>query len=258
MLNEACPEDPFGVSRTPLHTSAQLDHLIRATNWQKALPADARAIGKLITAAGSLVHGLYNDVVTDFAWDTYGPYENVAKKGQNYTLLVRRFPDLRPAELWPAAALPGVGNIEIRQLYQNVSWALGFVGCHTMVMSGDPSTGLKFYAVHADGKSLSKKIMADLTYNLARNAEVVYAEIKQKNFEQLKELVMLQECYQLRLLFAAAGLDWRPTAEMLAMIRQKKLLANIVPLGEMMTSIEQYVEAFSLRRFAREVHDEII
>jgi len=253
MLMEACPEDPFGLSRTPLHNQSEVEKIIRDIPWQPASAQEARLLGKLITAAGSLVHGLYNDVVTDFGWDAYGPYNNQAKDDEKYTLLVRDFPDLLPTELWGADFTPSVKSVQIYQLYQNVEWVIGCVGCHTIVKSGDPITGLKYYVVLADGKILGPEELRVLIMELATKAEKIYLEIRKKNFEELKEMVMLQECYQLKKLFEAAGLDWKPTARMKEIIKDKPLQTGILPHDVMMTNLEQYKKVFHLNEFEDEV-----
>lgn len=255
MLMEACPGDPFGFESNPLHREEEIKGIVTSTPWQEGAPATARNIGKLITAAGSLVHGLYNDVVTDFGWDTYGPYKNTEKDGALYTMLIRNFPDLRP-NLWPSEFLPSVKEVKIYQLYQDVEWVIGCVGCHTIVKSGDPISGLKYFAVVADGKVLTSEEIGVLTQELAEKAEKIYLEIRRKNFEELKEMVMLQECYQLHQMFEAAEMNWRPTEEMKALIKDKPLLENILPTGEMLTDVKKYKEVFGLNRFAREILDE--
>lgn len=253
MLTEACPEDPFGISRTPLHLKGELTDIMIATNWLSATPLEAKTTGRLITAAGSLVHGLYNDVVTDFGWDTYGPYENQEKNEQKYTLLIRNFPDLQPEEIWPKELESPVKRIQIFQLYQNVQWAIGFVGCHTLVNEGNPITGLKYYSIVADGKVLSAEEAEKLITELGQKAEKIYLEIRKKDFEQIKQLVMLQECYQLKALFDLANLEWRPTNEMLEAIKNKPLQTGILPQGMMMTDLEEYKKIFHLLEFEKEV-----
>ena len=253
MLIEACPEDPFGKTRNPLHSKTEQEQILNTTNWQIAGTAEAKILGKLITSAGSLVHGLYNDVVTDFGWDTYGPYENQNKDGKEYTLLIRNFPDLCPIGLWPKDMMSSVKQLEIFQLYQDVEWTIGCVGCHTIVKSGSPITGLKYYSVVADGKLLTSEEINNLILDLAQKAEKIYLQIRQMNFEQLKEMVMLQECYQLKKLFEAVAMDQKPTEEMYAAIKNKALLTNVLPHGVMMTTLEEYKKVFHLTEFDQEV-----
>ena len=252
MLSECCPADPFGRSSTPLHTSKELAAIITTTPWQPANPAIARQFGQLITAAGSLVHGLYNDLVTDYGWDVYGPY-SVAKDEDNYTLLIRHFPNLQVNELWPAPYLASVKELKMCALYQNVTWEIGCVGCHTIVKSGRPAEGLKQYAIIADGKPLSGQAVLLLINELAAKAESIYRVIRQKDFEALKLMVIRQMNFELNKLFTAAGIDWQPTPEMIAAIKNKPLATGVVPHGTLMNTLRQYKEAFGVNFFKEKV-----
>lgn len=252
MLAEACPSDPFGKSATPLHTKREASMIVKNIAWEPANPNIARLLGQLITAAGSLVHGLYNDLVTDFGWDAYGPYK--IKKDES--LLIRHFPQMRPKELWDKKYLGSAEEILIYGLYESVEWEIGCVGCHTIVKNGNPITGLKRYAVVADGKKLDASQISRLIAEFSLKAEAIYQAIRKKDFEELKRMVLLQECYQLKKFFEAAKLPWRPDHEMLKRIKNRPLLSNILPRGKMMTSLKQYEKEFRLKRFAKEVLSE--
>lgn len=252
MLEEACPADPFGKHTNQCHTAEEINDLYTTLTWQEADIPVARKIGQLLTAAGSLVHGQYNDVVTDMAWDTYGPYK-ITERGQDYTLLIRHFPNLAPKELWPQNFLASITDLKIFALYQNVEWEIACVGCHTIAKSGNPVEGLKKYAILADGKPLTMDQVNKIITELSQKAEAIYKQIRTLDMEQLKQLVMLQECYQLNKLFAAAKMDWRPTEEMTERIKNKPLLTGVVPLGTLMTDLEFYKKEFGLNKFAEEV-----
>lgn len=253
MLMESCVSDPFGIKSTPIHTPNERKEMIQNNDWRVASQVEARLLGKLVTAAGSLVHGLYNDVVTDFGWDAYGPYDNEVMNGEKYTLLIRNFPDMTPLDLWPQDFLSQYKQIQIFQLYQDVQWEIGCVGCHTIVKSGSPITGLKYFSVVADSQVLNTDQVSNLILDLGAKAESIYREIRKKDFEELKQMVMLQECYQLKTLFQAAGVDWRPSEEMLDSIQGRELLEHVLPHDVMMTELEQYKKEFRLNEFEQEV-----
>lgn len=248
LLQECCPDDPFGETSNPYYSAQEVKKIGDNIPWREGNPQIARQIGCLITTTGSLVHGLYNDVVTDFGWDAYGPFSYDGK-----TLLIRHFPNLRPKELWPEQFLSSVKELQIYGLYENVDWKIGCVGCHTIVTKGSPITGLKKYHVIADGVALSAEKIDELINELSNKAEGVYREIRKKNFEELKKMVVLQECFQLKKLFDAAGLDWKPTPKMIARVKNKPLLTGLIPHGVMMSSLEEYRKAFGIDVFAKEV-----
>ena len=253
MLQESCPEDPFGKTRNPFHTKEEVTNILKNASWQPANPDIARKLGQLITAAGSLVHGLYNDLGTDYGWDAYGPYET-----NDGTLLIRDFPDFQPTELWPNHLLGPIKSLQIYGLYKDVAWEIGCVGCHTIVRAGSPITGLKKYSVVIDGKVISEHEIDTLIQKSAASAEQLYKIIRQKTFEELKQMVMLQECFQVKKLLDAAGVDWRPTPAMVESIDKKPLATNVVPHGKMVTTMEEYLTLFNFKYFAREVLSEHI
>lgn len=257
MLLESCPNDPFAISSNPYHSTDEVDQIVRNLQWTDADVEKARNIGQLITAAGSLVHGLYNDVVTDFGWDVYGPYA-ITINNSEHSFLIRHFPNLSPKELWQKEYLASTKEIIIYAAYQGVEWEISGVGCHTISKSGTPVQGMRKFAVTADGKYLSVEQIHNLINEISQKAEIIYREIRKTDFEQLKSKVMLQECYQLKKMFDAAGIDWQPTEEMRKRIIGKALLDGILPRGKMMTDIDEYKKLFGITRFAQEVLGEQI
>ncbi|QQR78090.1 MAG: hypothetical protein IPJ68_03320 [Candidatus Moraniibacteriota bacterium] len=257
MLVEGCPDDPFAISSNPYHSEDEVNQTVKRLQWTDADVKKARSIGQLITAAGSLVHGLYNDLVTDFGWDVYGPY-SVTIEGNERSFLIRHFPDLSPKELWSKEYLSSIKEILIYATYESVEWEILGVGCHTISRSGVPVQGMRTFAVTADGKYLSTEQIHILVSEISQKAEVLYREIRKMDFEKLKSKVMLQECYQLKKMFDSAGIDWQPTEEMKKRIVGKALLDGILPRGKMMTDIDEYKNLFGIAKFAQEVLGEQI
>lgn len=256
MLIEARPEDPFGETKNPCLNEQEVLEVIEKTPWKDADTQIAKNLGRLIAAAGSLVHGFYNDVVTDYGWDTYGQFD-VEVNGEKRQLMIRHFPDMQP-DLWPKEFLTSVKEIKIYQLYNGVQWRIGCVGCHTMVVSGNPIEGLEKFALEVDGKFVDADVAQTLIAEFAQKAETIYREIRKMDFEELKKKVILQECYQLNKLFTEAGMDWHPTPEMYERVKGKELITGIVPKGKMMTTIDEYVKSFGVDVFAKEVLGETI
>src|SRR3989344_2187956 len=251
MLIECCPKDPFAISTNPFHNEDEVKKIISNISLSQSEIEDARLLGKLNTAAGSLVHGIYNDVVTDFAWDVYGPYV-LEKDEEQYTMLIRHFPDLNPKELWPLEFLSRTKELVIYNLYQGVTWEISAVGCHTISKIGNPVEGMKLFAVYGDGKLLSETEIKNLVVELSEKAEKIYKKIRSMNFEELKEKVMLQVCYQLKKLFVEAAVDWKPTGEMIERIKDRPLPKGLLPNDIMMTSVKQYREVFNIQKFEDE------
>ena len=252
MLLESCKDDPFAIKSNPFHNKEELEELLHKIELKQANPEIARSIGRIITATGSLVHGLYNDVVTDFGWDVYGPYK-IKIENKEYSLLIRSFVNLSPKELWPNKFLPNINKIEMFTLYENVDWEIKCVGCHTIPIKGSPVEGLRKWAVLVDNKPIEKEKILEITNEISQKAEDIYKEIRKMSLDKIKEKVMLQECYQTKMLFDAAKVDWKPDKEMLARITKKPLLKNIVPHGKMVTTLKEYEEEFGIKQFAKEI-----
>lgn len=250
MLKESCSEDPFGLTHNPAHSRQELNQTTESVPWLKADPTTAKKLGQLIAAAGSLVHGLYNDVVTDFGWDAYGPYDFRTPE-QNFQVIIRHFPDLAPKDLWPEKFLTPAVDLKIYQFYENTQWELAFLGCHTVLKSGNPISGLRYFAVSINNQFVEPVVLDALIGEFSDKAVELYQEIRKKEFEGLKAMVMLQECYQLKKMFEAAYMNWLPTAEMKARIRGKPLATGILPFGRLMTDIEEYKELFHLNSFEK-------
>ncbi|MBI5530794.1 MAG: hypothetical protein HY918_04870 [Candidatus Doudnabacteria bacterium] len=256
MLMESCPTDPFGLLSTPLHTPEQINEMVNNILWEPGTKEIARTNGQLITVAGSLVHGLYNDVVTDLGWDAYGPYEDTQFGDEKYSFLIRHFPNLQPSELWPESYLASVKEIKIFQLFKGVKWRINCVGCHTTLEYGNPIEGLKWCSVVADGKTLTVEEIKKIIAELGTKAENIYKNIRSKSFEELKRMVMLQESYQLEKIYTEAGMDWRPTEEMISRIVNKDLMKNVIPHGVFMTNLEEFEKTFGFDIFEKEVLNE--
>jgi len=249
MLKESCPDDPFALKSNPRHTNSEIGTFISHIKWNKADIQSARKIGQLITAAGSLVHGLYNDVVTDLGWDVYGPYTLKS----NQVLLIRHFPNLRPKELWTEKLLANVKEVVIYAIYENVLWKISFVGCHTISKGQSPVAGMKKFAVRADGEFLKIDEINNLVDEFSIKATEIYKQIRKMNFEKLKLLVMKQECYQFKKLFDKAKIDWQPTDEMIARVKNKPLLQGIFPHGKLIETIKEFEKIFGIDEFEREI-----
>jgi hypothetical protein len=252
MLIEACPLDPFAKKSNPIHSQLEIQKEIDSLNLKSANPEVAREIGKLITVIASLLHGLYGDITVDFGWDTYGPYQLKYQK-ENYTLLIRHFKNLQPQELWPKKYLALMKDIKIYTLYQNVEWEIVSLGCHTILKKGSAVQNLKNYLILIDGQEVDIEILQKIITDFANKAESIYKDIRKMNLEEIKDKALRQESYQFKKLFETANLDWQPTAEMVARVKNKCLLKNIFPYGKMISNVEEFNEVFGINEFAKNV-----
>ena len=249
LLKECCPDDPYSLISNPLHSEDEINKILDELNFESADADSARKIGQLITSAGSLVHGLYNDVVTDFGWDAYGPYSIRS----NQTLLIRHFPNLQPNVIWTKNYLASVKELYIYSVYENVDWEISFLGCHTVSKGESPINGMKNFAVYADGRLLSIEEINKLIEEFSVKATEIYQNIRKMNFEQIKSMVINQECYQLKKLFDEADINWLPTDQMKERINNKPLMKNIFPYGHLIKTTEEFKRIFGINKFEKEI-----
>lgn len=253
MIKEACPADSFAESKSQIHSEKELQVLLPSILFHTASVDEARLIGQLITAAGSLVHGLYNDVVTDYGWDAYGPY-TIKEHNEKRTFLIRDFPDLSPTALWEKKLLPNITSLKIYSTYtQETEWFIRSVGCHTMSTGESPVRSMREWAVEADGVFLKKEDVKILIDVLSKKAELIYKKIRGKDFEMLKQMALEQELYQTHRLMQAAGMNAKPSKEMLGRIQGKELMTNLFPLDELMETQEQFQKVFGINSFKEKV-----
>jgi len=186
-------------------------------------------------------------LVTDMGWDAYGPYQI-----GEYGLLIRDFPDLQPLVLWDEN-LASIKHLEIYAIYEQVEWKIAGVGCHTMLISGNPIQGLKKYCVKADGKVLTEPQIDELITEFAIKSEALYRNIRLMDFEQLKQKIVWQELYQLKNLMEAAGLNWEPDEILMKLIKNQPLLKNIFPHGRLINTVREFKTIFGFEKFEKEL-----
>jgi len=112
---------------------------------------------------------------------------------------------------------------------------------------------MKRFAIYADGEFLQTEEISNLVDEFSVKATEIYKQIRKMDFENLKLLVMKQECYQLKGLFDKAGFDWQPTDGMMARIKNKPLLKGIFPRGKFIETTEEFEKIFGIDEFEREI-----
>lgn len=219
-------KDIFAYQSNLGHSTKQIKNLIKKIKWAKGTPEISQNLGKLFLALSSLVNGLMNDWCTDNGLEIWGPY----KLSKDKILVIREFPHLRPVELWPYTKSHKHSQIKVFTVYKNVDLKIEFVGCHT-VFQGDLAKGLVKYAVEVDGKYVNDLAkIKKLTNYYLRLAQSQYQRVRKSSFESLKQKVLEQEHYQFKDIFDLVGEDWRPSSEIRARVKNKKIKKNFYPL----------------------------
>lgn len=243
------PEDSFCLKSNLLFTQTEVEQKISELELKDIESINqSKLMAKFNLGLTSLVHGVYNDIVTDFGVDVYGPYK-VELDGKEYTLLIKHFPYLNPPDLnWPKDFLPDTKEVYLYLLYEGMEWEIKGVGCHTNIISGNPINDLKRYAVIADGKALTKEEIETLTKQLLKKSQDLYISIIDSGFEEQKKQAIFQECFQFQKVFKQAGLDWKPSTEMIGRVKDKQIITT----PGIIENIEQYRKFLKLDSFKEE------
>lgn len=232
-------EDAFAYESNIAHSSAEIEKILRETQWSQATPVIAREIGKLYNGLASLVFALYRDFFPQDSHEIYGPYSAKEKFGENTILLIKHFPKIKPLELWPELSEAKYQDVKILQVYRDVKFQCEMIGMHS-IYEGDLINGLVAYAIIIDGKYSNDpediKKLSNYFAELATDRSLVYEKFSK---EELKKKFLEWSCYQFLNFFKLAGMNWRPTDEMLEAVRGKDI-ANRLELDKF-PSFEEYV-----------------
>lgn len=221
-LKEINKKDIFAYSSNICHTDEEIKDIVKKIPWRKGNPKDAKNIGRMYNSLFALVYSLYGDFYPEDSNEVYGPYN----LPDNQILLIKHFPKLKAAELWPDNKNLKYSDIKIYQIFRNVKFKCEMIGMHSLY-EGDITNGLVRYAVEVDGQFVSIDKVKELAEELALTAIGQTAVYEKMTQEQIATKVLEWNYYQFFGLFKLAGLDWRPTEEMLNAVKGKKFANRI-------------------------------
>lgn len=228
-LKEQCPEDTFAFSTNRCHKKTEVATISRRVNWRKTTPEIVRELGRMYLGASSLVNALLNDVCTDNSLEVSGPYDVYDKFGDGSVLLIKDFPRLRPATLWPKIKELPFKQITQYAVYKDVNVTIEIVGCHFIVEGKPAQEAMTNFAVEVDGKPItSVKEIRDINQTLFGWAARIYQIVKEMNLDERKILAQKQEGHQLKDLFDYVGMDWKPSDEMQQRVVGKPFLQGLL------------------------------
>lgn len=211
VLEHATEKDLFGYKSNIIHTEKEIKEVLEKTSMEKGSPEIARELGKLYTSAASLVFALYGDFFPQESHEIFGPY----KISKDSILTIKHFPKIKPIELWPEIKELKYSDLKILQIFKNVEFECELIGMHSLY-KGDLINGLVSYAVMVDGKFINdiERIKGIRNYfaEVATKYSSIYDDMSK---EELKKKTLEWNCYQFVYLFKLAGMDWRPTEEMI-------------------------------------------
>ncbi len=227
ILRVLIKRDIFAYESNIAHSPDEIKEILDNTPWQSGNPATARELGKLYNSLAALVFALYKDFFPQDSHEIYGPYDASGKFGEGATLLVKHFPKIKPVELWPEMKDLKKSEIKIFQVYnKNVTFKCELIGMHS-IYEGDLINNLVSWAVMADGEFIGDvqkiKEMSNYFAEVTMRHSVVYDNM---TTEELKQKTLEWLCYQFVYFFQLAGMDWRPTTEMVEAVRNKEIASR--------------------------------
>lgn len=219
ILKARAKEDIFGRKSNIQHTPAEIQILLNQIDWQLGSPAAARTLGQLFNSVTSLGLAYYRDFFHEDANEIYGPYSAEKRFGPGTILTIKDHPQLRPTDLWPETASMPYRHVQILQIFRDVAFSCEIIGIHSLY-KGDIINGLVAYAVIIDGKPCNDvsqlKELSDYFGQAATDFFIQSERLTNKEWAN-KTLEWILISY--KDFFALADMDWRPTPEMIEIIR---------------------------------------
>ncbi|MFA5878150.1 MAG: hypothetical protein WC845_02165 [Candidatus Staskawiczbacteria bacterium] len=244
VLGHMMKEDIFCLNRNIFHNDQEIKDIFGSVPWSVADTQIARELGKLYTSCAALAFALYRDFFPQISHEVYGPYDASSKFGKDTILVIKHFPKLFPKEIWPSLEYK-YGDIKIFQVFKNVKFRCELIGMHT-VYEGDIMNGLVVYAVMAGGKFVGIEEIKNMSREIAEITTKQIQVYDSMPMEEIKKKTLEWECYQFFDFFQLAGMDWRPTIEMMDAVKNKKIGSRTIietfpPLGEYMESVDHEI-----------------
>ena len=225
-LRSFSKKDPFSYHGTNfVFTKQEISEQIKHLAWSKANQDSSKEVAKLSVSLAALAYALFTDSSPTVGREYSGPYN--LRNGK--TLIIRDFFFLKPVEVWPHCKKYKYNSIRIYSTYNNVKTRFDFYGNFTS--DKNLVENLSAYSILADGKQLKTNVKGVSEYL----AKLALAQADRWNTLDLEETkIKFMECdmYHHRKLLGAAGMDWKPTKEMLNRVKNKKLLKGFGPWGQ--------------------------
>lgn len=224
MMKERAVADVHGTVSNVTKTKEEVKAVVDQIQPKRGTPEIAKLLGKISNAAYNLVAGLYLDIYLDYGMENEGPYDVSYIYGPGHILVIRKYVGLQSA-VWPKAQVP-VNDLLIYCIYKDVKFSCDMASCHS-VYEGDVINNLVAFAVVADDRVLTeiKKIQAALK-SLTTVCVEQWNRLKSLPEEEQKKKGLFIKTYGMRKLFERVGMNWKPTNEMIAAVKNQPLKDN--------------------------------
>ncbi|GAF74202.1 unnamed protein product, partial [marine sediment metagenome] len=216
LLKKKAAADVYGRESNIIHSDAEIKRIIDKVK-NKGDEETSRLLGRLYSAAYHLVNGLYTDFYTDFGAECFGQYN----LDNGNILVIKQFNDLNPKELWREVNSP-CKKLIIYTIYKDIKFKCDAISIHS-VYEGDPTKNLVAWAVEADGKFIdSIDELKQLKEQLEIKSIEQWKRLTSLGFEALKIKGLFMRGYVFKDLFEKLKMDWKPSNEMISVVKDKK------------------------------------
>jgi hypothetical protein len=216
ILNEMSKADPYGFKSNIIQSKNDVKKILdkKFSNGNEKIAVE---LGKLMNVCYHLANALYTDFYTDYCFEHFGPF-NIHK---NKILVIQNFKDLNSQILWPKNKIP-VKNIVIYKIYENVEFSCDALSCHSQY-KGNPVKSLVDFRIEVDNNEINIEEMIILRKRLEVLTIEQWDKLSSMDKENLKKKVLFMRCYILKDFFELAGVEWKPSKNMLKVIKNKDL-----------------------------------
>lgn len=234
ICKQKAKEDIFGFKSNIVRAKTEVTSLLSSLSLTKGIPQDAKLLGKLYNALYNYGPAMTMDYYLDFVTENEGLYDVSEQFGDGRILVIKKFWNLKPIELFPHTEKYPYHNITMYCVYKDVKYTNDLISCHSHY-EGDVTNGLAYYAVEADGKFLTVDEIQSACSVYADAAVESWQYLKSLDFETLKQKALEIRCYGHKKLFELAGMDWKPSDVLKNSVKEKALKDNSfwhIPIDE--------------------------
>lgn len=217
-------EDPYGFNSTKIHEYDDVKQMLTLLPFHTAAEGEAREIAKLAHACKELSWSLYTDFHYTQWFEIFGPYD----AGNGKQLLLQAFTNFEPKEIWPDYAGFEPNNVYIYTVYEGAEIKLD-QWSHATSTGQLPAKMRKVFILAHTKIIETPEQLKELRERMEAAAVSQGQRVKQMDFEGQKQWLVNAHCYTYRDLFNLLGLDWKPSVEMLEVVKGKPLLTVEYP-----------------------------
>src|SRR3989344_7021442 len=112
------PEDALCINGTNrIHTKKELGYIVNNSHWNETSNFNKNIINPLSVDLVGYIWSIYWPYFPSAGYETYGPYNTSELFGSSTNLLIKRFYNLKPIEVWNHLSGVPYNSIDLLQIY---------------------------------------------------------------------------------------------------------------------------------------------